>query len=346
MKLYPTHDDYDAATLLIKGTLNATGTANAPIVFTKYGDTSMRGESFAIVFRGANLTSSILDYVTVSELSGALSFEVDSPSNDDLGPLRIAHSTFASLWMRNHASSKLTFDHSTITSSYIDAAGGELTCTDSTLTDVKLRGRERVPFMLKSVQMTRGSLGSYMGVITVEDSTLTGVGTDDVYSGGGGTCALSFTRCTLTDPHLVFAGALFAQDTAFSWSVADRRLAFWGGTLAHSSFTGNVSGAGLEIGSNPSLSISDSVFTGNRVGIKLSGNGSSPTIAQCNLAGNTQFAVEDHMTHAVTAANNWWGTTNTQQIDQAIFDGTEELDADFVNYAPPLSAANPNAGPQ
>jgi hypothetical protein len=93
------------------------------------------------------------------------------------------------------------------------------------------------------------------------------------------------------------------------------------------------------------LSITDSVFAGNLVGIKL-GGGAGVTVQHCNLTGNQQWAIEDHASQVVDATNNWWGTTNTQLIDQAIYDGSEDVNVDFVSYSPVLSAANPTAGPQ
>jgi hypothetical protein len=192
-------------------------------------------------------------------------------------------------------------------------------------------------------------------VISFKDSTVIGVGTDD-YAGGGEPCALSFTQSTVIDANLNFAHggpgcSLFARNTAFSWTKPGGQLAFTGGTIEHSSFTGNASAPGFEISplpdnsTAPSLSITDSVFTGNLIGIKLRGNKlTGAKIQQCNLAGNQQWTVEDHTTHVVDATNNWWGTTDTQQIDQAIYDGSEDVNADYVNYLPVLSAANPNAG--
>jgi hypothetical protein len=81
-----------------------------------------------------------------------------------------------------------------------------------------------------------------------------------------------------------------------------------------------------------------------QVGIKLtSGNG--PTqIERCNLNGNQQYALEVHTTKAVNAPNNWWGTSDTQQIDQVIYDGAEDLDGVFVSYQPVLEAPAPSAG--
>jgi hypothetical protein len=50
-------------------------------------------------------------------------------------------------------------------------------------------------------------------------------------------------------------------------------------------------------------------------------------------------------TGSIDATNNWWGTTNTVQIDDAIYDYTDDFNLGKVTYEPFLNAPNPDADP-
>jgi hypothetical protein len=47
----------------------------------------------------------------------------------------------------------------------------------------------------------------------------------------------------------------------------------------------------------------------------------------------------------VNVAYNWWGTTNTAEIQRSIWDYTDDFNLGKVNYTPFLTAANPQAMP-
>ena len=47
--------------------------------------------------------------------------------------------------------------------------------------------------------------------------------------------------------------------------------------------------------------------------------------------------------------NNWWGTTSNEQIQNKIYDETDEpggTDVGYVNYSPWETSKVPNTGPQ
>jgi hypothetical protein len=51
------------------------------------------------------------------------------------------------------------------------------------------------------------------------------------------------------------------------------------------------------------------------------------------------------VTSDIDASNNWWGTTNNFEIDQAMHDFADDFNLGKVNYEPLLNAPNPNAAP-
>ncbi len=50
---------------------------------------------------------------------------------------------------------------------------------------------------------------------------------------------------------------------------------------------------------------------------------------------------ETYPTGDINATYNWWGTTETQTIDQTIHDNKDDFNLGTVNYAPILTAPNP-----
>lgn len=66
----------------------------------------------------------------------------------------------------------------------------------------------------------------------------------------------------------------------------------------------------------------------------------SPTISNNNI-GSIRLSSSTN----VDAANNWWGTTNTTDIERAIWDYNDDFTLGKVNYTPFLTEPNPKAIP-
>jgi parallel beta-helix repeat protein len=80
-------------------------------------------------------------------------------------------------------------------------------------------------------------------------------------------------------------------------------------------------------------------------GISISGS-PTPTIVNNNIESITSFNLKmGSRTVNVDAADNWWGTTDTAEIDEKIWDYNDDFDLGKVNYLPFLTAANPQAVP-
>ncbi|MCW4010576.1 MAG: right-handed parallel beta-helix repeat-containing protein [Candidatus Bathyarchaeota archaeon] len=89
--------------------------------------------------------------------------------------------------------------------------------------------------------------------------------------------------------------------------------------------------------------VKDNAITGNSVGIYCSLP--SATIVNNNIEGNTKINFQLATANNMTVADNWWGTTDTQAINQSIRDFKNDFNLGFVSFVPFLTEPNPKAPP-
>ena len=85
--------------------------------------------------------------------------------------------------------------------------------------------------------------------------------------------------------------------------------------------------------------INSNTITNNQVGIH---NPPSGIIANNNIVGNTLNSI-DSTTANVDAENNWWGTTDTQTINQTIYDSKVDSRLGTVSFVPFLTQPSSSA---
>ena len=99
-------------------------------------------------------------------------------------------------------------------------------------------------------------------------------------------------------------------------------------------------------GTNPL--IRNNTITENSVGLNLLAS-PSPTIFYNNIQDNSNYDIylnygEDATTsNNINATYNWWGTTNTQAINQTIYDFKDNFNLGNVTFVPFLTAPNTQA---
>jgi hypothetical protein len=71
----------------------------------------------------------------------------------------------------------------------------------------------------------------------------------------------------------------------------------------------------------------------------------TPTILNNNIYANTNYNIYLAVSNNVNATNNWWGTTDTQSINQTIYDSKNDFNLGTVNFIPFLTEPNPAAVP-
>jgi hypothetical protein len=86
--------------------------------------------------------------------------------------------------------------------------------------------------------------------------------------------------------------------------------------------------------------IKDNTITGNKVGI--SNPSSHQVITGNRLENNTQYSIQAGVS-AVSAAGNWWGTTDAAAISQSIFDSNDDFSLGTIVYTPFLTSADASA---
>ncbi len=105
---------------------------------------------------------------------------------------------------------------------------------------------------------------------------------------------------------------------------------------------------GIKIRSCSNLLIRHNNITDNTIGIDLK-DCSLPTILHNNIYGNSQnniyLSSSPFWSTDIDASYNWWGTTNTQAINQTIYDFKNDFNLVNVSFIPfltePFSASSP-----
>ena len=109
----------------------------------------------------------------------------------------------------------------------------------------------------------------------------------------------------------------------------------------------NTYGVGVGLANGFSLLMQNNTVSDNTYGVYLSSQ-SSPesanlTIQSNNIFNNRIFNFQITLTSDFNATSNWWGTTNTTAISQAIYDFKYDFNLGTVNFLPFLNAPNPMA---
>jgi parallel beta-helix repeat protein len=90
--------------------------------------------------------------------------------------------------------------------------------------------------------------------------------------------------------------------------------------------------------------ISDNTIRNNQRGIVV-GNAPTLTVKNNNLENNGNYSFYLYTGNNVDASSNWWGTTDTQTIENSIWDDTFEPYDGTVSINPILTSPNPDAQP-
>jgi hypothetical protein len=106
----------------------------------------------------------------------------------------------------------------------------------------------------------------------------------------------------------------------------------------------------LIINANIGLQIRDATVQNNTIAnnqIAISLNSAvSPTIIWNNIENSSQYNIKlSNTPNNINASNNWWGTTDTQAINQTIYDFKYDFNLGTVNFVPFLTEPNPEATP-
>jgi parallel beta-helix repeat protein len=106
--------------------------------------------------------------------------------------------------------------------------------------------------------------------------------------------------------------------------------------------------AGITISGDSNPVIKQNTITKNANGISIY-DSPTPTIVNNNIEDNTNYnlRISSNTQVNIDAANNWWGTTDTAEIDKKIWDynDSDDFNTGKVNYTPFLTETNSQAMP-
>jgi parallel beta-helix repeat protein len=103
--------------------------------------------------------------------------------------------------------------------------------------------------------------------------------------------------------------------------------------------------SGIIISGEGNPIIKQNTITRSANGIHISGS-PNPTILYNNIESITSFNLYmGSRTVNIDASNNWWGTTDTEEIERKIWDSDDDFNLGRVNYTPFLTKPDPHAMP-
>ena len=89
--------------------------------------------------------------------------------------------------------------------------------------------------------------------------------------------------------------------------------------------------------------IENNAIINNAIGIQILSTLSSVTVTNNNIVGSTKNSVSLNIGSNIDATNNWWGTTDTQAINQTIRDFKNDFNLGVVNFIPVLNQPSSTA---
>jgi hypothetical protein len=192
------------------------------------------------------------------------------------------------------------------------------------------------------------------GAPTIDGNTITCLEAGGIYAAGSATLTNNIISCGVYN-------AIQASDTVYvagnkitgTWIVAsieghvnfERNTVTGGSQGLCSSTDGNIkynyiTGCSY-YGITGSGTIQSNTITGNKVGIQ--GPNTNVPITQNNIFGNTANSIVLTISQNIDATNNWWGTTDSQTINQTIHDYKNDFAVGTVTYMPFLTQESSSA---
>lgn len=187
------------------------------------------------------------------------------------------------------------------------------------------------------------TIGITGGSPIISGNTITGV-QYATFSGG----SRYAQHAIYIDYEMFSSGAPIISDNTISGGFDDACISVGGGSpiIQRNLISGGHVGIDIDTISSYNSIIENNTIASCYRGISVSGSETAVTFTYNNLEGISNFTVYNWRTaNNLNAANNWWGTTNTTEIDRKIWDYNDDFNLGKVNYTPFLTEQNPQAMP-
>lgn len=234
----------------------------------------------------------------------------------------------------------------------------------STITDNRFRACGLIirDNSIVSNNIIEGGMGLYGGAPAVSGNTVSG-GSSYFYIGRDwdrdyNTIAIRQSTPTVSDNTItgnILAGGL-SQTITHNYISGTISSGSGPTVISYNTLTGNI------IDSGNQTTISHNLIVNGTIGIQTSDatiqdntifncqtaiileSATSPTITGNNILGTSQYNIKLVDTpNNISAANNWWGTTDLATINQSIYDLKNDFNLGKVEFTPILTSANPDA---
>ncbi|MBI2303897.1 MAG: right-handed parallel beta-helix repeat-containing protein, partial [Chloroflexi bacterium] len=180
-----------------------------------------------------------------------------------------------------------------------------------------------------------GIIADYGSTVTISSNTISG----NTASSGGGIYAYHGSTATISGNRVVgniapnYAG-IYSGTTVVTNSIVANQA-----TSGSSGYGSVYVSSGSAFSCNTVVSNTAVTWAGVAIG------GSPAALGNNNLYGNTSYEAYNDSSSAISATNNWWGTTDTGAIDAEIYDFFDDIAKGVVSYSPYLTAPAPCAPP-
>jgi hypothetical protein len=326
--------------ILIKGAIIANGEVSNPIIFNSSSADAISGARM-LMFKDTDLSDSSLNHLVLE--------------NSDIS-VQIGEETEHNQGEKNNGT--LTISHVKISNTIIITdgydTGAKLTINDANIVSSTIRGTypRSEEIIIKNSEISNCNIksDSYNKGITIRDSTVTDseftigcspanihiidstIKDSNIQEGGGnpvmGPLEITNSKMINTPVNLP-AVTLEVSNSIISYS-GSYCFIFGNGFIDNSLITGKGQGVALEItgkrgyyiGGN--VSITSSTITYNSIGIRIK-DFYVISIQNNNIYENALYNIENLAIKDVAAQDNFWGTTDTEEIGDLIFDYYDDI---------------------
>ena len=341
-------DDYK---ILVKGNIISSGTSESLITFNGH---SSEGSSQMIIFKSTNLSNSTITYNVFNGPQKAIQLADESEGNEDStknsGILTVTYSDFnnAGIYTKGYSTSaelkfeNSTFDDLTIKGYYPRTE--PITFTNCVINNSNINSDSYnygINIYYSNVLNSSFTIGCCGANFLIDNSTIYNSPFTDYNNNYE---VLINKSLIINSPLNLPSGNLTITSSIISFNGFDTSIGVntRKATISNSLISGNGAGTVLKMNSysNYSSTISNSTLINSSTSVLLEGNNGTYDFSNSNLHNNQTYNVDNNSDQEISAENNYWGTVIESEIQDLIFDSSDNIDKGTVDYTPFLTSLN------
>ncbi len=360
---------YDTtSSLTVNGTLDATGTSTAGIIFTSYQDddnggdtngdstttTPAAGDWKRVAFGSGSVGT--LDYVTVQYggyddgtggiWDGAMVFVDSSATNVSVDHSTLQESQFPTI--RTDAGSTTSISNSTILNSTsnqdaVYVVDGTVALTNNVITSDSSSGYG-IYVDAGTLLVTDNTIGAYYGMVIRAAPSLS-VSNNSFsnahYGVFSSSSSLELRDNTIDNSYWAITNVESATITGNT--ITSSEYGIFDSSASSTISDNTISDADYGIYIYGSPTVSGNTVSNASYGIFVNGTSAAPTISNNIIYDNTPYGLYNNGTTTITAENNWWGDASGPYHATSNPTGTGNQVTDRVDFTPWMTDLTPPA---